>query len=912
VRDLIDVRPGERSSVALMALGYFLLLVAYYLLKPARDSLFLTEVSATRLPVAFILSAGFAVPVSMVFARWSHRWPLARVVNRTFGGVLILTVLLWRLVLPLEITALYYVFYAWVGLLGGLATSQYWLLGNAVFDAAQAKRIFPLLGLGGILGAFLGGELTGRLTGAMGLQTLDLLTLSVLGFGLAWLVSSIVLGRHRGQLREGRRRTDRARLRLPEMARSIRSSRHLTLTVGLIGTGVVVATFIDYQFKTVSVAAYPDAGELTAFLGRFYGRVNLVSLLLQAVLASRLIRWLGVGGTLLLLPSVLAVGSVGMLLVPGLTAALVLRGGEIGLKYSVDRTSRELLFLPVPLELKRRTKVFIDLFVERFGRGLGGGLLLLVTALGSTDLRVMAAVTIGLLGIWLVLALMMRREYVESFRRALSRREIDHDQVRMQLQDRAAIAALVAALESDNPREISYALEMLKSVRHPDLGPRLRRLLGHPSVTVRRRATELLLEVGADDLVPRVRALLGDADLEVRRLAVAALVRYGDGETELRRGLDDPDPRIRNAALAFLARTPRLAGELSVPTETICRFLDEDSPAGAEGRTVLADWLGRRDVDDSECWRRLLEDDEPQVVAAALAGLGRRGETTFLPRLLEKLDDRRQRGAARRALAAYGVRALPALMALLRDETAPPLRRGSVPLVLAQVPEQATVDAVMDYLAEGREFMRTATLRTLNQLHTRHPDLRFRRPAVEAEIHREETGYWQLSSIARAVAEVDPRPAQALLDRVLREKRSEKLQRIFRLLGLIYPPRDIANAYQGLMSGRRVLQANAQEFLANLLRHEHRLTLLPMIDPESRDTLLQSGSITTAETGASRPEALARLLREGEDWPRACAIYASRPDDGDEVRALIAAARQDGSPVVRETAALVLSREEST
>ena len=114
-----------------------------------------------------------------------------------------------------------------------------------------------------------------------------------------------------------------------------------------------------------------------------------------------------------------------MVLVPGLPAAMVLRGGDITLKYSVDKTSRELLFLPIPLALKKRTKVFIDMFVDRWARGLAGGMLLLLTMVLEFGSAADRHGDPGLLAGWMILALMMRREYVDSFRRALARREID-------------------------------------------------------------------------------------------------------------------------------------------------------------------------------------------------------------------------------------------------------------------------------------------------------------------------------------------------------------------------------------------------------------------------------------------------------------------------------------------------------
>ncbi len=87
--------------------------------------------------------------------------------------------------------------------------------------------------------------------------------------------------------------------------------------------------------------------------------------MLQFLLTSRLLRGLGVGSALLVMPTVLTLGASSLVVAAGAAAAAVLRGGEMGLKYSLDKTSRELLYLPLPLGLKRQVKVFVDTFVEQ-------------------------------------------------------------------------------------------------------------------------------------------------------------------------------------------------------------------------------------------------------------------------------------------------------------------------------------------------------------------------------------------------------------------------------------------------------------------------------------------------------------------------------------------------------------------
>ncbi|MFT5233375.1 MAG: AAA family ATP:ADP antiporter, partial [Candidatus Krumholzibacteriia bacterium] len=174
---LWNVTPAERRIVLLMGANYFLLLLFYYLLKPVRDSLFLIELNPSQLPLVYILTALVAAPVTAAYARAGLKYRLDRLVLVTTTTLVLNLIALYWLI-PLGGSWLIYLFYSWVGVAAGLTTSQFWLQANVLFDASQAKRIFPVLGLGGIVGAFVGGEFTSFLVKKIGLPVHDLLLVS--------------------------------------------------------------------------------------------------------------------------------------------------------------------------------------------------------------------------------------------------------------------------------------------------------------------------------------------------------------------------------------------------------------------------------------------------------------------------------------------------------------------------------------------------------------------------------------------------------------------------------------------------------------------------------------------------------------------------------------------------------------
>ena len=463
VGSIVDVRKGEAALVSLMFCYYYLLLLTYYFLKPARDSLFLVTLGTERLTLAFVLVACFAVPVTVIYSKAPRRLGLIHLINVTTAILIVSLLLLWWL-LSLEQSWVYYLFYVWVSIFGVLSTSQFWLFANASMNPRQAKRLFGLLTLGGILGAVTGGELASLLVEDFGVPTENLLF-----FCLAFLAICIVIlnlasaegGFSLDEVSDPESVEEESRETFVSTLKIFLQSRQLAGIVAMLSLTMLVTTFVDFQFKAISFENFPEKPELTSFLGKFYGRLSLFSLLFQSLLSYRVLRVLGVGGSILFLPIGLFAASLAMFAAPVLWVGVLMRGIDGSFRYSIDKTGRELLFLPIPQDIRRRIKVVTDILVDRWCRGLAGGLIWILTTQLHFSVRHLSLVVIGMAGIWIGLAIAVGREYVNAFREALERRQIDPEELRMEITDASAVKPLLAALASEHERQVTYALDML-------------------------------------------------------------------------------------------------------------------------------------------------------------------------------------------------------------------------------------------------------------------------------------------------------------------------------------------------------------------------------------------------------------------------------------------------------------------
>ncbi len=889
---IFDLRVGERALVGLMFAYNFALLVTLYLLKPARDSLFLSQLGPAQLPFVFLAVAVAVIPVTLLYGRLGRRLRLSQLVNGT-TLVLIVGLVALRWAVTLEANWVYFLLYVWVSIYSVLATSQYWLLAGIVFDPSQAKRVFALLSFGAIIGAIVGGELTSYLVEEWGVRTENLLWIAVAV--LAVTVGLVNLIRRRAttikrDLPAHLQHDDTPTTGEPALA-ILKGSRHLQLITAVIAIAVLTTALVDFQFKTVSAAAFPLEGDLTSFMGKFYGRISVIALALQFFIAPRIIRMRGVGAALLLLPVALAVGSVAMLLMPGLLAGTVLRGADQSLKHSIDRTGRELLFLPVPVAAKKQVKVFVDVFVDQGMQGLGGVVLLVALALGLT-VQDLSLVVIGLIALWIGLAAWARRSYIQAFRDTLPMEEEKQPTPKAPPEPPPDVPRLMDALSSTRTNTVLDALGSLDEADVELPTDQAHELLQNRSARVRRRVIALLAKQGEEGFTEIVADFLRDRDAEVRMEAARFLYRTleHDRLPHLKAGLHHEDLRIRAAAVGVLAETGTDEERALITDDLLNELLDHTGAAEVETSVEAIKALGVLDrPHHHDRLRNLLDDPAPQIVHAAIRAAGKTGDRLFVGKLLRLLAEKPYEQGARKALVAYGDRIFGTLYDHLTDDTvAEPIRRN-IPRMLAEQPTQPAVDLLLLSLERLRAPVLYDVVKALNKIRASNPGLRFNQEAIDVavlgEIRALATVQAALFHHHRSQDPYAQAPGAGQVQDALFRERKQSLERVFRMLGLRYPSADMHSAYLGLTENND-LRASAAEFLDNVLDWDFKRFLVPLLD-EAPDM----GDVRVAEEMAEKTfptwqAALRDILLHRHPRPLACALAAipdALPDELAEI-----------------------------
>ena len=481
---VVQLREGELSTGLMMFAYSFLAMTAYNVIKPITRSKFISSLGADNLPYVQ-LAAGLLIGVLMQgYSVLVARLPRRYVAPLTLAGMSALLVGFWFLFR----TGGDWVsvgFYLLGLILGILLISQFWTLANDIYDARQAKRVFGFIGGGSSLGGMTGAGLTALVVSRVGTENLLLCSASIL-FLCAGLVALIVQ-REAAAGRGGAVAAEEEGVGGKEALRLLRESRHLQIIALVIAFAAVGAGLIEQQLNMAAEAfkGRSATDDLTAFLAQVTVYLSAIGFFIQVALTSRVHRYLGVGFALLVLPMSLGATGIVMLLNAALWAPAAARILDTSLRYTLDKTTREVLFLPLPTALKYRAKPFVDVTVDRFAKGLAALLaLVLIKPWGlGLNWQQISYASLAVVALWVLTAIRARREYLVTFRRSIERREVEAQAVRPDLADPATIEALVQDLAHPDEQRVLYAIDLLEALNRRRLVTPL--LLHHESERVR-------------------------------------------------------------------------------------------------------------------------------------------------------------------------------------------------------------------------------------------------------------------------------------------------------------------------------------------------------------------------------------------------------------------------------------------
>lgn len=302
-------------------------------------------------------------------------------------------------------------FYVFGDMFNSLMVVTFWAFANDVTRPEQSKRLYGIVGLGGVVGGFVGATFVRAAVETAGRT--PLLLACAVAMAVIAIIAFFVHRREGGTSSETTAEESSLSANAAiEGARLVFSSKYLLAILGLIGLYEIVSNVVDFQLAAVVETSIQDEQARDAFFGLVGQVTGIGSIVVQLLVTSFVMKRYGVGVALLFLPVSILLGSVGFLLVPSLVFVVAMSASDNALNYSINQSAREALYTPTTREVKYKAKAFIDMFVQRFAKVIAVALNLAFAAfVGIQDVRWLSLASIIVLVGWIAVVRYAGRQF---------------------------------------------------------------------------------------------------------------------------------------------------------------------------------------------------------------------------------------------------------------------------------------------------------------------------------------------------------------------------------------------------------------------------------------------------------------------------------------------------------------------
>jgi len=253
----------------------------------------------------------------------------------------------------------------------------------------------------------------------------------------------------------------------------------------IVALSAIVTTLVDYQFKMIASATFPEETDLVGFFGTFYSIAGAASIIMQFFITGPILSRFGILLGLLILPFFLILGSTSILLAPVLLSASFAKFSDQTFKFTINSSSLELIWLPVPPEIRRIIKPQVSGTIKSIAEGIGGLVTFLLVKIIA--LPYLSIVSLGSIVIWLFTSFKVKTGYVNQLQTAIAKRQIDFEELNVDVQDAAMVKTIEETLSSNDEIKQLFALEIIEGLPLSSWKKTIKRLFNDGAPEVQKR-----------------------------------------------------------------------------------------------------------------------------------------------------------------------------------------------------------------------------------------------------------------------------------------------------------------------------------------------------------------------------------------------------------------------------------------
>jgi len=686
LRNLFDIRPDETRAFGWTGGLMFFILSSQILFANFADTAFIARFGVEHLPEMYVIDAVIVFFAMDLIRSLVGRYSAMALLTRVFV-IFAAIEILCRFLILLDFSLLYPVMYLLRLQFDGMILIIFWNVCNDIFDTRQAKRIFPLITAGGILGRVLGSFSTNLLTQMTSVDNLLLVSSGLLLLGAMatqrteqLFPSPIAAPRIQASEKKG---WSSPIAGIKEMSLLAKGSLLFMLLAAIRILPNVVGPMFDYQYSVILAHRFPSEEALAHFFGAFRGVLNIITFVVLMFVGKVHTR-VGIANALLFRPGNYFLVFALLLFRFDILVGIYARISISVLTTTLHNPANNIIINFFPDQFRAKIRPILQM-VSRAGSLLGSLILLGLKAFIHASY--FSIFGLFFTAAWILVTLRLKKNYssflLESLlEKQVDLRELEEMDLTVLAQDDKTLNRLLEGLREEKGEAATLCARILSEARYPKLGEAILSVIREKDLPVRVELFNLLRPEEARPLVPRLLEMAQTAPPWLLVHLVRAVGRFAPSENVefLREACKTEQKAVRAEAIVGLYH----------------------AEMAAEGYSLLS---------------RELEDRDPEPLTLAVTTVARTREVRLIDRLYAILEKEKDATVQARTLEALGALEAPQrnerIMPWLKSRS-PEVRRAAISAMTLDVEE--AVERTIESLGDESPDVRGAALERINQI----------------------------------------------------------------------------------------------------------------------------------------------------------------------------------------------------
>ena len=817
LKKLFKINHGEGLPTLILFLYFFAYVAISITGSAARDAYFLNMVDRKYLPLMFLAVAVVLTIVIEIYSRLSKNKDISTIVTGT-GIIFVITLLVIQNQLKGWVIPFLYV---WKDVIDAIIITQFWLIASQVFDPRQAKRLFGLLGAGGALAAIIIGSSIKQFVSAFGSENLLFATMSFL-FVVIIMANLIRPYKNVNDQKNQKKDADK------DSNKSF--TPYLKSLAIIIGLAAVASKIVDYQFKITAVATFPNQDDLVNFFGQYYAVTGIATMIIQLFITSRLLSRFGIIVAILILPILFMSGSIGFLMSPVLAAVYISKFSDQVFRFTLHNASIQLLWIPVKNTIKTRLKPVIEGSIRSGLEGVSGILIFLSITIFNVPIQYLSLAIILIAIYWIQKSFKLKKLYIKELQSAIEKRELNFEELTLDIQDEAMVKTIYSALDSDDESQQILALDIIKDIPLTPWKESINKLLNNGSVTVKKEILNICYDDENIISDQKIISLINeDSELDLESIEIAGKRKLMEALPTIKDyvSVEDKDKQLI-AAAAIRNIEPDSSDKEKNLLLTAFDSSDENICS-----LVIRQMKNDNDIFPDEKLIHYLNEESLMVRNAALEVSRDRMSLKLLPHIITCLSDPRSAISARSALQVYDDEDVVKLLIenVLNQNIEKSLKIGII-RILKNYPTKESIDMLLSVVSPKVPPVQAEAVDSLIHIARELPLDEKQIVITKKELIK--TSRYAYEKII-ALSQIDDSEQNQLLKYLLQNE-VRKLIPVIMKLGILDKPQTPIETYiQYVLNNESEKLPYVLEFFENIFSLEEREIVNSLIDDLSID-----------------------------------------------------------------------------